>query len=48
MIFMTVTANIIWLAKPKDIETVTLSNTSEYRDLETCDFCSKCNNLTAD
>lgn len=35
---MTVTAKIIWLAKPKDVETVILSNTSEYRDLESYDF----------
>lgn len=35
-----VTAKIVWgNEKP---ETVTIANTSEYRDLETCNFCGKC------
>ena len=48
MSFKTVTAKIIWQAKPKAVETVTISNTSEYRDLEPCDFCGKCNNCKHD
>ena len=44
MSFKTVTANITWDEKPQETETVTIANTSEYRDLETCNFCGKCKN----
>jgi len=46
--FKYVTADIVWVGQSQQPETVTISNTSEYLDLETCGFCGKCKNCLHD
>ncbi len=48
MNFKTVTANITWDDKSQETETAIISNTSEYRYLESCDFCGTCKNCKHD
>ena len=48
MSFKTVTARIVSQGNAQRPETVTISNTSEYRDLESCDFCGTCENCKHD
>jgi len=46
--FKSVRARIVWSGQSQKPETVTIANTNEYRDLETCNFCGKCNNCLHD
>ena len=46
--FKSVRARIVWHGQSQKPETVTIANTSEYRDLETCNFCGKCKNCLHD
>ena len=46
--FKSVRARIVWHGQSQKPETVTIANTNEYRDLETCNFCGKCNNCLHD
>jgi len=46
--FKSVRARIVWVNQSQKPETVTIANTNEYRDLEKCNFCGKCNNCLHD